>query len=586
LAGSKFIEPAKHHEEIINNANRRDEEKMKKIYRTFTIAASIFAIISSMGFNTALGADTVTTVLKAPKDLVGVPALPFTGLKSALFTTPTSASGVVGITPQTALVGEELVISGSGLPANTPAQLVWGTTENASWAVEVTPATVNYLGVNFTTTPLFVDIATITTDALGAFSYKTKTPSDFGGTHDIYAVVGGVAVGKGGMQIGRTFTMTPSSGPVGTKFTVTYTGLGPKLYGSGGALIYDNKYVGQLQGRWTRGTAKASVIATGAVGKHYVTANAAISFSYLNILQSPDPFGTPGTAIFTVTKDNGGFKPTITYPTNLTPTVEQKAGIGISSSAFDANSKAIATLSTDHGVVESKTLLKVTGLTTTGTHNLVWSTVVGNRFNCATGTCWVYSPIPLGTVDVINGNFEKEITIPNHLGGWHSIQVMSGDKIEAQISFYVKQSIVEFKDSKGKILSYGTATWDSSPQAFSKGGSGVGKTTFKEGEEFTISVRGVGWTQMDNTLAVSYDNAHIGYGCGFNSNGYVVFRLRATGGPGTHIINLRPLLYTQQPSFANAQFGMVPFLTWDSDFPGLALGYQIPMYTFAITVTK
>ena len=135
-------------------------------------------------------------------------------------TTPTNASGVVGITPQTALVGEELVISGSGLPANTPAQLVWGTTENASWAVEVTPATVNYLGVNFTTTPLFVDIATITTDALGAFSYKTKTPSDFGGTHDIYAVVGGVAVGKGGMQIGRTFTMTPSSGPVGTKFTV------------------------------------------------------------------------------------------------------------------------------------------------------------------------------------------------------------------------------------------------------------------------------------------------------------------------------------------------------------------------------
>lgn len=561
---------------------------MKIKIRKSTVAVLAIALVSTFNTSIAQGADTVITVLKAPKEIVGIPALPFTGLKSATFTTPTNAAGALTIAPQTALVGGDMTISGKSLPVNTPVQLVWGTTENASWGVEVTPATVNYLGVNWVSTPLYVDIATITTDAQGSFTYKTKTPSDFGGTHDVYAVVGGAAAGKGGMQIGRTFSMSPKSGPIGTPFTVTYTGLGPKLYGSGGALLYDNKYVGQLQGRWTRGTAKAIVIASGAVGKHYVTANAAISFSYLNILQSPDPFGTPGTEIFTITKDNGAFKPTITYPPLLTPTVEQKPGIGVSTSAFDTNSKAVATLSKDRGVVDSKTTLKVTGLTTTGTHNLVWSTVVGNRFNCASGTCWVYSPIPLATAEVVNGTLEKEITIPNHLGGWHSIQVMSGDKIEAQISYYVQQSIVTFKDSKGKVLSYGTAAWDGSGsvEAFVKGGSGVGKTKFKEGEEFTISVRGVGWTQMDNTLAVSYDNAHIGYGCGFNSNGYVVFRLRATGGPGTHIINLRPLLYTQQPSFPNAQFGMVPFLTWDSDFPGLALGYQIPMYTFAITITK
>ena len=561
---------------------------MKRNIRRLLIAVTALSMISTLSSYTAQGADTVTTVLKAPKEIVGIPALPFTGLKSAAFTTPTNAPGSLAITPQTALVGGDMTITGKSLPANTPVQLVWGTTENATWAVEVTPATVNYLGVNFTTTPFFVDIATITTDAQGAFSYKTTVPSDFGGTHDIYAVVGGAAEGKGGMQIGRTFTMSPKAGPVGTQFTITYTGLGPKLYGSGGALIYDNKYVGELQGRWTRGTAKAVVTATGKVGKHYVTANAAISFSYLNILQSPDPFGTPGTEIFTVTKDNGAFKPIITYPALLTPTVDQKAGIGISTSAFDSDSKAVATLSVNRGVGESKTTIKVTGLSTTGTHNLVWSTVVGNRFNCASGTCWVYSPIPLATADAVNGVLEKEITIPSHLGGWHSIQVMSGDKIEAQISYYVQQSIVEFKDSKGKVVSYGTAAWDGSGsvEAFAKGGSGEGKTAFKEGEEFTISVRGVGWTQMDNTLAVSYDNAHIGYGCGFNSNGFVVFRLRATGGPGTHIINLRPLLYTQQPSSANAQFGMVPFLTWDSDFPGLALGYQIPMYTFAITITK
>lgn len=561
---------------------------MKTIYKRLLVGVLVSGLISTVNLNTAQSADTITTELKAPKEIPGVPALPFTGLKSATFTIPTNAAGTLAIAPQTALVGGDLTISGKSLPANTPVKLVWGTTETASWAVEITPATVNYLGVKYTTTPFFVDITTITTDAQGSFTFKTKTPSDFGGTHDVYAVIDGAATAKGGLQIGRTFSMSPKSGPVGTPFTVTYTGLGPKLYGSGGALLYDNKYVGQLQGRWTRGTASAVVTASGAVGKHYVSANAAISFSYLNILQSPDPFGTPGTSVFTITKDNGAFKPVLTYPKLMTATTDQRPGIGISSSTVVAASKAVATLSSDRGVVDSKTTLKVTGLSTSGTHNIVWSTVVGNRFNCTSGTCWIYSPIPLASAEVVNGTLEKELTIPNHLGGWHSIQVMSGDKVEAQISFYVKQSIVEFKDSKGKIISYGTATWDDSGSAaaLAKGGSGVGKTTFKEGEEFSLSIRGVGWTQMDNTLAVSYDNAHIGYGCGFNSNGYVVFRLRATGGPGTHIINLRPLLYTQQPSFPNTQFGMVPFLTWGSDFPGLALGYQIPMYTFAITITK
>ena len=558
--------------------------KFKSIFRILvatTLSASFLT-------TTAQGADVVSTTLKAPKEIAGVPALPFTGLKSAPFTTPTTATGSISIEPQTGYVGDDMTISGKGFPANTPVQLVWGTTENTSWAVEVTPATVNYLGATYSTTPFFVDVATITTDAQGAITYKTKVPADFGGTHDVYGVISGAAAGKGGMQIGRTIKISPDKGPIGTQFTLTYTGLGPKVYGSGGAVLYDNKYSGEIQARWTRGTGHAILTASGPVGKHYVTANPAMAFSYLNIIQSPDPFGNPGTAVFTVTKDPGYFKPVITYPTAMTPTIDQKTTVALSTNQVDANSKAIPTLTVDRGVVGSKTTLKVTGLPTTGTHNIVWSTVVGNRWNCTTGTCWVYSPIALGTVDVANGTLEKEVTIPDHLGGWHVIQVMSGDKIEAQIPFYVKQSIVEFKDKNGKVISQGTASFVNStaPDVVAKGQSGVGQTKFKEGEEFTISVKGVGWTQLDNTLAVTYDNAHIGYACGFNSNGYVVVRIRATGGPGTHVINLRPLLYTIQPSMANQHFDMVPFLSWDSDYPGLALGYQIPMYTFSITVTK
>ena len=200
----------------------------------------------------------------------------------------------------------------------------------------------------------------------------------------------------------------------------------------------------------------------------------------------------------------------------------------------------------------------------------------------------MYNSIPLATVDVASNTISKEVTIPDHLGGWHVIQVKQGDAIEAQATFYVKESIMPFYDKAGKVIGMGLATADvsGSAEAFAKGGAGTPTNTFKEGDEFTISLKGVGWTQFDNTLAVTYDNSYIGYGCGFNSNGYLVVHLKAVGGIGTHVIDLRPLLYTQQPSFASTPYGMAPVLTFDRDFPGLAIGYQIPAFHFAINIVK
>ena len=106
----------------------------------------------------------------------------------------------------------------------------------------------------------------------------------------------------------------------------------------------------------------------------------------------------------------------------------------------------------------------------------------------------------------------------------------------------------------------------------------------KEGQAFSVHLKGVGWTQLDNTVAVDYDNSYIGYGCGFNSNGDVVLNLHATGGPGTHLIDIYPVLYTLSPSFANTPFGMLPVLTYQRDEPGLALGYKLPAIRLAITV--
>ena len=55
--------------------------------------------------------------------------------------------------------------------------------------------------------------ATAQTDATGAFSIKLAAPHDWGGLHDIYAVVDGIQVAKGGFLIARHATMTPKNGP-------------------------------------------------------------------------------------------------------------------------------------------------------------------------------------------------------------------------------------------------------------------------------------------------------------------------------------------------------------------------------------
>ena len=535
-------------------------------------------------------ADATTPIqLYAPKELKGVPALPFTGEKAAAFTvSPSAPIANIDVLPQQGPEGTPITISGKGLAADKTLQLTWSTADGY-WKVGVDPTTVNYLGNGYT--KYNVNLATVTTDAAGAFTFKTKIPRDFGGLHDIYALDGSTPVAHGGFQMNPTISISPKSGPIGTVITVQYTGMGPNLYTGGASVLWDNSFVGGAQGVWTRGYAKFTIRAAGDIGTHFVAMNAGIGVQYMNTKQSPVPYSLGGKVAFKVTKDAGAPKATIEYPETFQPT-DPTQHTTQSTAGVDTDSKAVATLSAPSAVVGAKVNLNVTGLSTTGAHEIVWASVVGNRVNC-TGTCWIYTAVPMGPngtklmATPTSGNLTSEITIPDHLGGWHVIQNKSGDKIEAQVPIYVKESIFLYKSAKtGKTLSAGIAAADTLLTPELRDGSGVPKSTFKAGEEFTVAMKGVGWTQLDNTLTVTYDNSYIGYGCGFNSNGYMVVHLVATGKPGTHLIELRPVLYTNQPSFANTPYGMLPILTNMTDIPGLALGYQPPTVRMAITITK
>jgi hypothetical protein len=465
--------------------------------------------------------------------------------------TPAATVGLLKTSPDVALPGSKFTVSGTGLPAGKSVVVTWSTA-NVDWVLDARPDSVDYLGRK--ATKLTVQVGKAQTDSNGTFSVTLRVPYDFGGLHDLYAVVDGVQVAKGGLLIARAASIHPKSGPVGTPITVIYSGLGSSLYEGGASLLYDNKYAGAITANWTRGTAVMHIRAAGPPGTHTIEVADAISFKYLNIQQSPIPWGTGYKFAFTVTKDDGRPAPNIDWPAPVAPTMSTMTTLDPK-----ASSTSTATLSTTSGQVLTRVGVAATGLAPNTPVDLSWATVVGNRVNC-TGTCWSFASVPLGSAtSAADGTLKSSIRVPDGLGGWHVIQLSQGGVVKTQVPFFVKRSFV---------------------------GKAVSSLVLKEGEPFTIHLKGLGWTQLDNTIAVDYDNSYVGYGCGFNSNGDVVMNMVATGGPGTHLIDMYPLLYTQQPSYANTPYGMVPMLTYARDVPGLALGYQLPAMRLAITIIK
>jgi hypothetical protein len=276
--------------------------------------------------------------------------------------------------------------------------------------------------------------------------------------------------------------------------------------------------------------------------------------NYLNPEQSPIPWANLHDSTFTVTSDAGLPKTTVEWPENIKPTITPTTTLAAENLLA---ASATASLSQSRGFVTNKAILNARGLTPGAPVSIVWSTVVGNRVNC-TGICWVFSQVPMTTVQPnADGSLRTELTIPDGLGGWHVVQVLQNGKVMTQAPYFVQRNLV-----------------------------GVSARRVKRGQQITIHLKGVGWTQLDNTTAVLYDNSYIGYACGFNSAGDVQIKVTATGAPGTHLIDLYPLLYTQNPVYNTATYGMVPFLSFRRDAPGLAVGYRLPAFHLAIKVVK
>ena len=518
--------------------------------RSRSIGKRAFLVLSAAVTVLVLG-----SVAAADPTAVPAPSVPGAPPVPGAITDPGTASETMTtlkVSPDIATAGTSFTLSGTGLPAGKPVTIVW-MTANVRYVLDVKSDSVDYIGRKVD--KIGVVLATGQTTATGAYSTTLNVPKDFGGLHDIYAVVDGVQVAKGGFLLERTVKISPKKGPVGTPITVSIVGMGSPTYESVGAVLYDNHYAGAVSANTTRGVTSFKIRAAGKPGVHWIEyAGSSHTVPYLNMEQSPVPWTDSIRAKFTVTKDAGPPKTYVEQAVSVKPTISARTTVIDADVAKDSTAKV--TIDSDKGTILSKTNLSATGLTPSAPVQILWTSVVGNRVNC-TGQCWKFTSQPLGQATVAaDGSLKTPVTVPDGLGGWHAIQLVQNGKLMAQVPYFVKRSFVKAP----KVV--------------------------KAGRPFYVELKGVGWTQLDNTLAITYDNSYIGYACGFNSNGYVRVQLFATGGPGTHLIDLYPLLYTQQPAYPYTQLGMVPLLGFARDAPGLAAGYDIPAIRLAIKVVK
>ena len=463
------------------------------------------------------------------------------------------------VEPVKGYAGDAFTISGEGMPAGKKVEFFWSTVD-AQYLTKVLIDNVEYHERKYDEKR--VRLGDAAADAQGRVIAKFAAPEDFGEVHDIYAVIDGQDAARGGFRILRSATMTPSEGPLGTPIAVTVKGLSWRGFEQFMALRYDNKYSGEISAVTTKGTAIFQIRAAGGPGKHIIQLNNSTAYApgaYLNTQQSPQAYiyahldnQQEFRFAFNVSKDAGPPQDKLQWP-DASHVVKLSTDVMRTTMSQKPASPSSATFTPASGPVNSKTVLNAKGLPPNTELGLHFVTARGNRM---TPSGWNLDSVALANATTkADGTLSANLQIPDDLGGWHVVKLATRDRVLMEVPFYVEQSLVTVSPKRLKV-----------------------------GEPFTIQIKGSGWTELDNTVAATYDNAAMGYACGFNSNGDITINLIATGDPGTHLIDLYPAIYKGKDRVPwNYQ---TPFLTFARDFPALSVGYRLPAYRLAIEVIQ
>lgn len=426
-------------------------------------------------------------------------------------------------------IGDQVVLTAENLLPNEELQVVWSDMIG-SYALDDDKYT--FIGTKYE--PNDKVLLTDKADGEGKWSGTITIPEGFGDDHDIMIYQKGQVIAQANFFVKTIFTIYPESGPIGTEITIKGEGLSWKMYGSLWHLNYDNKYMGMITAVSTNGTATAKIRAAGGVGPHTITIEGGSSGRpYMNREQSAINYISTQRFTFTITDDQ---------PASDLSYLEQPplpAGGGIVMP--DPVNKAGVTISIDkaEGYVGDPVVLTGSGLPANANITLDWHTMVGNRVSSSGFGEKVMTLAELKTD--ANGNFRYEFTVPDDLGGLpHLIDVKVGEEVYGQTYLRILPKIVSITPSSGPV-----------------------------GTTFVVEIKGSGWTEYDNSYAVTYDNGYIGYICGFNSQGTIRLPLVASGDVGYHLIDIYPSIYKGQQ--IQPYLYLNPQLSYLDDHPGTGI---------------
>lgn len=439
------------------------------------------------------------------------------------------------LTYDKAVVGAKVRATANGLPAGATVELQWGTV-SGGWVIE------NYYyfrGRKYSETKL--SLGKFPVSASGRLDASFAIPEDYGGVHDVFAFIDGKVVAQNGLEVTQSFEMSPASGPIGAPIEVRVKGLGWRTMENTWVVVWDNRSVGFVTAAGTRGSAVARFRAAGPAGIHFIKLYTGWQGqSYLNFTQAPNAYLPRPDFTFRTTPGHSSTPDAYAdeyQPYSLPP-----------SEALVPNGKL--SLSPTQGPVDSEATLRGEGFPAGSTLDLVWQTYVGSRVS---GNGFGPQEKPIAKVKVgEDGKIEFPLMIPEDLGGEHGLELRQGDRALGRAYFAIETTIVSMEPASGPA-----------------------------GTPVTIHLKGVGWTEYDNMYAATYDNSYMGYACGFNSQGDVVFTFKAAGEPGTHLIDLFPGIY-QGPPTENQLLYRMPQLTYADDHPG----NKIPALHFKFEVTR
>ena len=451
---------------------------------------------------------------------------------------PTSESSIQTLTltyDKPAVVGAEVRASASNLPASRAVELTWATVQGG-WVIE---DYYHFRGKKYEESS--IPLGRFTSDAQGRLDARFTIPEDYGGVHDVIALVDGKPVAQNGIEVTQSFEMMPASGPIGTPIELRVKGLGWRTMESTWVVNWDNNLLGFVSAASSKGSAVARFRAAGPAGKHMVQVLTGYQGQgYLNHEQAPNSYLPRPHFTFETTPGTASHPVAYVEPYQRQPIPETELQV--------ANAKLA--LSPTQGPVGTRAMLRGEGLPAGRAVQLVWQTYVGSRVS---GEGYGPSERPLGMATVgSDGRIDSAIVVPEDLGGLHGIEMRDGDRMLARVFFVVETSIVSMSPTSGPV-----------------------------GTPVTIHLKGVGWTEYDNIFVATYDNAYMGYACGFNSAGDVVINFTATGEPGEHIIDLYPGIYQGPPTEPQLLYRQAQ-LTYADDHPG----NKIPAIRFKFRVTK